>query len=142
MTTAPEGRGGYRQPNNPAPVSGPGALSQRTDGGATEGMTQPQQQYTGFAYGENGAIAEQQSGASLAGTGFPDFKFTPLNAPTERPNHPVTAGIDLGPGGGSELMRDLPNYAPSLTDTLKRLAQYDPSGDAELIYRQLLDNGY
>jgi len=32
-------RGGYRQPNNPAPVSGPGALSQRTDGGATEGMT-------------------------------------------------------------------------------------------------------
>jgi hypothetical protein len=142
MTTAPEGRGGYRQPSNPAPVSGPGMLSQRTDGGATEGMTQPQQQYTGFAYGENSALAEQQSGASLAGTGFSDFKFTPLNAPTERPNQPVTAGIDLGEGGGSELMRDLPNYAPSLTDTLKRLAQYDPSGDAELIYRQLLDNGY
>jgi hypothetical protein len=142
MTTAPEGRGGYRQPNNPAPVSGPGALSQRTDGGAIEGMTQPQQQYTGFAYGENSAIAEQQSGASLAGTGFPDFNFTPLNAPTERPNQPVTAGIDIGEGGGSELMAGMPNYAPTLTDTLKRLAQYDPSGDAELIYRQLLDNGY
>ena len=142
MTTAPEGRGGYRQPNNPAPVSGPGALSKRTDGGATEGMTQPQQDYTGFNYGENGALAAQQSGASLAGTNIPGFNFTPLSAPTERPDEPVTAGIDIGPGGGSELMRDRPNYAPSLTDTLKRLAQYDASGDAELIYRQLLDKGY
>jgi hypothetical protein len=135
-------RGGYRQPNNPAPTSGPGALSQRTDGGATEGMTQPQKQYTGFGYGQNKGLAEQQSGAPLAGSGIPGFNFTPLDAPTERPNQPVTAGIDLGEGGGSELMRDLPNYAPSLTDTLKRLAQYDPSGDAELIYRQLLDKGY
>ena len=142
MTTAPEGRGGYRQPNNPAPVSGPGALSKRTDGGATEGMTQPQQKYTGFNYGENGAIAAQQSGAPLAGSGIPGFKFTPLDAPTERPEQPVTAGINIGDGGGTELMRDLPNYVPTLTDTLKRLAQYDPSGDAELIYRQLLDNGY
>jgi len=135
-------RGGYRQPNNPAPTSGPGALSQRTDGGATEGMSQPQKQYTGFGYGQNKRLAEQQSGAPLAGSGIPGFNFTPLDAPTERPNQPVTAGIDLGEGGGSELMRDLPNYAPSLTDTLKRLAQYDPSGDAELIYRQLLDKGY
>ena len=135
-------RGGYRQPNNPAPVSGPGALSARTDGGATEGMTQPQQDYTGFTYGENGAIAAQQGGAPLAGTNIPGFNFTPLTAPTERPNEAVTSGINMGDGGGTELMRDLPNYAPSLTDTLKRLAQFDPSGDAELIYRQLLDKGY
>ena len=33
--------GGYRQPTNPAPVSGPGMLSQRTDGGAIDGMTPP-----------------------------------------------------------------------------------------------------
>jgi hypothetical protein len=117
-------------------------LSKRTDGGATEGMTQPQQQYTGFNYGEGGEIAAQQSGAPLAGSGFANFKFTPLDAPTERPNQPVTAGINLGEGGGSELMAGMPNYAPTLVDTLKRLAQYDPSGDAELIYRQLLDNGY
>ena len=135
-------RGGYRQPNNPAPVSGPGSLSQRTDGGATEGMTQPQQRYTGFNYGEGGAIAAQQSSAPLAGTGFPDFKFTPLDAPTERPNEVITSGIDMGDGGGTELMRGMPNSTPTLVDTLKRLAQYDPSGDAELIYRQLVDDGY
>ena len=27
-----DNRGGYQQPTNPAPVSGPGSLSQRTDG--------------------------------------------------------------------------------------------------------------
>ncbi len=31
-----EQQGGYRKPNNPAPVSGPGSLSQRTDGGPTQ----------------------------------------------------------------------------------------------------------
>jgi hypothetical protein len=135
-------RGGYRQPNNPAPVSGPGSLSQRTDGGAIEGMTQPQQDYTGFNYGQNSEIAAQQSGAPLAGSNIPGFNFTPLTAPSQRPTEPITSGINMGEGGGTELMSGMPNYAPTLVDTLKRLAQFDPSGDAELIYRQLLDNGY
>ena len=30
-------QGGYRKPENPAPSSGPGALSQRTDGGPAQG---------------------------------------------------------------------------------------------------------
>ena len=30
------GRGGYQAPTNPAAISGPGALSQRTDGGPTQ----------------------------------------------------------------------------------------------------------
>ena len=135
-------RGGYRQPNNPAPVSGPGALAKRTDGGATEGMTQPQQKYTGFAYGSNKGLAEQQSGASMAGNPYPMADIVPLSAPTERPDEPVTSGINMGAGGGTELMRDIPNRGPSLIDTIKHLTQFDPSGDAELIYRQLTDQGY
>jgi hypothetical protein len=134
--------GGYRQPNNPASVSGPGSLSQRTDGGAIDGMMQPQGQYTGFAYGENQAIQQQQSGASMAGSPFPTMNITPLSAPTMRPDEPVTNGINSGPGAGTEAMRGMPNYAPSLIDTVKHLASFDPSGDSELIYRQLLDNGY
>jgi len=39
-------------------------------------------------------------------------------------------------------MRGLPNRVPTLIDTIKHLTQFDPSGDSELIYRQLLDNGY
>jgi hypothetical protein len=30
-------QGGYRKPGNPAPVSGPGSLSRRTDGRVAEG---------------------------------------------------------------------------------------------------------
>ena len=30
-------QGGYRKPGTPAPVSGPGALSRRTDGRVAEG---------------------------------------------------------------------------------------------------------
>ena len=132
-------RGGYRQPNNPAPVSGPGMLSKRTDGGATEGMTQPQQQYTGFNYGEGGEIAAQQSSAPLAGSGFSDFKITPLNAPTQRPNEGMTFGIPFGDGPDS---LNLPNMQPDIFSVLKEVAQNDRSGDTELIYRMLEDSGY
>lgn len=135
-------RGGYRQPNNPAPVSGPGALSQRTDGGATEGMTQPQQRYSGMPYGENKSVNDQQSGAPLAGNPMPLADLMPLDVPTARPNEPVTTGINFGEGAGTEVMRDLPQRAPSLVDTVKRLAAFDPSGDSELIYRTLTDSGY
>lgn len=137
-----ENSGGYRQPMNPAPVSPPGALSQRTDGGAVDGMTQPAQRYAGFGYGENLALEEQQAGAPMAA--MPSFAdITPLAAPTVRPDEPLTAGINRGEGPGTEAMRGLvPNRAPSLVDTIKHLAQFDPSGDAELIYRTLTDQGY
>ena len=39
--------GGYQQPTNPAPVSGPGALSKRTDGAG-----QPAQYMSGLPYGQ------------------------------------------------------------------------------------------
>lgn len=135
------GSGGYQQPSNPAPVSGPGELSKRTDGGAVDGMTQPQKEYTGLPYGENKAVNDQQAGAAMAGNPFPTVNITPLSAITARPDEPVTHGNPYGEGGGPEVMRGMPNYAPSLVDTIKHLAAFDPSGDAELIYRQLIDNG-
>ena len=63
-------QGGYKQPSNPAPVGLPGALSQRTDGGAVEGMTQPAQTYTGMPYKQNGLINNQQTQADLSGNPF------------------------------------------------------------------------
>ena len=141
MAGTPGKSGGYRQPINPAPVSGPGALSERTDGGAVDGMTQPAQRYAGFGYGENLALEEQQSGAPMAGMPKASFaNIVPLDAPTQRPDEPLTAGINRGEGPGSEALR-LPNRAPSLVDTIKYLVQFDPSGDAELIYRTLTDEG-
>ena len=40
-----DGHGGYRRPTNPSPVSGPGALSRRTDG------QQPTQDLPNAKYG-------------------------------------------------------------------------------------------
>ena len=140
--------GGYRQPNNPAPVSGPGALAKRTDGGAQEGMqpaTQAPKYMAGLGYGQGGNM-QQQQGAPIAANPVPNFPAPaiPLSAPTQRPNEPITHGVDVGPGAGSEAMPSLPTgngFAPPPSQTMRRLAQFDTSGAAELFYRRLLDSG-
>lgn len=133
-------QGGYRKPENPAPMSGPGALSQRTDGGPTQAATY----MPGMPYGEN--TYDQQTAAPMAGAArMPSPPTLPkvlsLNDETERPDEPLTAGIDIGEGPGSEIM-NVPNRSQSLIDTIRYLTQFDPSGDAELIYRTLTDQGY
>lgn len=98
----PDGRGGYRRPNNPAPVSGPGAMSRRTDGGAA---TQPEMIASGNGYGERKAMEEIQGGAAMQGGGgapTPAPSAIPFDAPTQNPGEPVTAGAALGPGIGPE----------------------------------------
>lgn len=104
-------QGGYQRPSNPAPASGPGAMSQRTDGGPGG---QPARYVAGLPYGEGQDFMDLQSsapmssgntakpkkmsgGATAAGPGL-----TPLNAPTENPGEPLTAGAPFGPGPGPE----------------------------------------
>ena len=140
-----DARGGYRQPNNPAPVSGPGSLSQRTDGGATDGMqpaqTQGPKYMPGLGYGKGGENMANQQAAALAGNPVPSMPApVPLSAPTMRPNEPITSGINMGPGPGTEAMQ-LPNKAPTIIDTLRHLVNFDPSGDTEMIYNQMLNSG-
>jgi hypothetical protein len=138
-----ETRGGYRKPENPAPTSGPGALSQRTDGGPAQGA----KYISGMPYGEGRSTYDQQTAAPMsAGSAMPQapaFELpTPLMAPTSRPNEPITSGINMGDGPGSEVMMDRPSNEKTLADTLRELIRFDPSGDTELIYRTLVDEGY
>ena len=98
-------RGGYRKPNNPAPVSGPGALSRRTDGGPVQGA---KEMSAGGKYGERKDLMELQQGAPMQGNPTPSMPtptiaaprqpITNLFAPTERPDEPLTAGAPVGPG--------------------------------------------
>jgi hypothetical protein len=121
-----------------AEVSGPAELSKRTDLGVLKQSTQPVQAYTGGEYGNNKSMSAQQGSASMAGNPFPSFpkiNSIGLDAPTERLDEPGTAGIDIGPGGGSELMMDRPTMRPSLANTLQKLAMFDDTGEAELIYQ-------
>lgn len=98
-------RGGYRKPNNPAPVSGPGALSRRTDGGPVQAA---KEMSAGGKYGERKALMEMQQAAPMQGNPTPSVPapkitmprqpVTNLFAPTERPEEPITAGAPVGPG--------------------------------------------
>lgn len=102
------GRGGYQPPANPAPASGPGSLARRTDGGPGQPIRVP----TGGSYGSATELAALQQAAPLAATpggdappaggGMPPI--TPMGAPTQRPDEPVTAGAPLGPGPGMDAL--------------------------------------
>lgn len=132
-------QGGYRKPSNPAPISGPGSLSQRTDGGPT----QPATYIPGLPYGQGQETYNNQVAAPMAGNPIPQMEMpTPLSAPTSRPNEPITSGVNRGEGPGTEAMGQLPNTAYTLSDIFRNLLPYDQTGDVELIYRQLVDEGY
>jgi hypothetical protein len=110
--------------NNPANIS------------ATGGNGQSGRDYTGFAYGQNQALAQQQSGAPMAqapspvsspapsmANNFP--QTTSINAFTERPEEPVTTGIAMGPGAGPESLI-LPG-AGDTSEDMQRLISYLPA---------------
>lgn len=91
------GHGGDRTPRNPAAVSGPGALSGRTDG-------QAQRIASGGGYGDRKEMQEIQAGAQMQGGGGqpPAAPPVPFGAPTQRPGEPITAGAAAGAGIGPE----------------------------------------
>jgi hypothetical protein len=123
-------RGGYRQPANPAPVSGPGALSKRTDGGPGK---QPVRAPSGGAYGDRQNLEQLQQAAPVAaspggdvGAPQPAGDITAgvvgFGEPTQQPDVPVTAGAASGEGPGLEAL-GLPN-APD--EDLRRLVGWLP----------------
>lgn len=151
------GKGGYQAPANPAPVSGPGRLSQRTDGGA--GAMQGAKYMAGLPYGEGQEFQDVQSmapmeaaprtpSASSVGASPSDLRempqVTPLTAPTQRPNEPVTAGIDMGPGAGSDVlpMNVKAENPLSLASSLQPLLQHDTTGDIAFLYRLAVNRGW
>lgn len=115
------GHGGKRTPAKPAAVSGPGALSRRTDGGPT---SQPPMVANGGEYGSRQEMEGIQSGAPLQGGGATPAgpapsEMIPFGAPSQNPAEPVTSGAALGPGIG-------PQAAGISTDSDATLDQLAP----------------
>lgn len=117
-----ENRGGMRPTapqNNPANIS--------ATGGNGQSGTQPARYISGMAYGEGQATMQQQQSAPMAGTSAPRASapslaalsqgpaITSLNAPTERPDEPITQGSPMGPGAGPEIL-NLPTAMPDELD--------------------------
>lgn len=99
--------GGARTPANPAVVSGPGAMSARTDGGVMNPNSP--------SYGEGAALESLKQTAPMAGsTGAPAgpqgggmpidmSRIVGLGAPSQD-QRPVTSGAAAGAGPGPELL--------------------------------------
>lgn len=128
--------GGFRPTapqNNPANVS--------ATGGAGQSGTQGAKYISGLPYGEGQATMQQQMSAPMAGpTATPGLpSVTPLTAPTERPNEPLTAGMDFGAGPGSEAL-NLPRER-SLSEILASMIDIDPTGDVQDLYNYVSSRG-
>lgn len=126
-----------------AGAAGPGKFSKRTD--------LPSQYY-----GEGVETASVKSGAPLASTrGVADnvggrpanapvssAPVTELFAPSQRPDEPVTAGIDMGAGPGSEVLgMQSPLSQRKMSDILAEMIPFDNTGDIAILYQQALARG-
>lgn len=131
--------------NPMAGVSGPGPYAKRTDVGT------PEMKMGSIAYGEGVETQAIKSGAPLGKT--PDAVAEPrealrpasapvteLFAPTSRPDEPVTAGIDMGAGPGSEALM-FNKTTEKLSDTLAKLLPYDTTGEITILYEQAASRG-
>jgi hypothetical protein len=140
MTTAPENRGGDR-PN--APQNNPANISATGGNGQSGRATQPARYISGLPYGQGESTMATQMAAPMQGTeqvGTSRLDITPLTAETKFKDEPITAGSDFGPGPDSSIL-NLPSTEQTVLSVLRKIAQQDPSGDTELIYRMLEDSG-
>lgn len=131
-----------------APVSGPGRLARRTD----RSPFQKIRELPDAAYGEAKEFNDLQKQAPLSNNpqaptptatpgpqpaAMPLSSVVPLNAPTQRPDEPVTAGAPVGPGPGPEVMG--PAMSPrtaqyqSASDLLSQIASTSDSPDLQAL---------
>ena len=125
--------------NPVAGPSGPSKFSTRTD-------LPPSKEY-----GERKQIQEMVSGAPTATTrGSADPKIgrppnpisevTPLYAPSQRPDEPITTGISRGPGAGPEILGvNVPEQ--KLSSALAKMLPFDTTGDIAILYQEALSRG-
>lgn len=67
-------------------------------------------------------------------------EVTPLYAPTELVNEPVTNGVDFGPGAGSSALM-MQKSSVKLSDTLAQMLPYDTTGEIAVLYQNALARG-
>jgi hypothetical protein len=99
-------------------------------------------------------MAAQKAGAPLAKTGGVRLSEAPtvsgggagapasvgLFDPTQRPNEPVTAGIDMGAGVGSNAL-SMAKSTTKTSDTLAKLLPFDSDGSIAILYQQAIARG-
>lgn len=118
-----ENRGGRREYNGKANPN-------RTDLNTPK---PPVARFEDQTYGTQAAQVAQQQAAPAPAPFVPPPPPTPIDAPTERPWEPSTAGLPFGPGPGPEALGTAPNDTVSL---LRAAYRINPNPD---VLRLLLD---
>ena len=124
-------------------VSGPGKYAKRLD------------RMPSNSYGDTTETAQIASGAPLART--PDVRpapaseiktaaqsapVIPMFAPSQRPTEPVTQGVDIGAGAGSDALMMKSLYSNNkVSDSLAAMLPYDTTGEIGILYQQALARG-
>jgi hypothetical protein len=133
MHMAVENRGGLR------PTASQNNYAVSATGGSGNAGTQGAKAMTGGEYGDNQAMMELQTSAAMnASPTMPSSpsqgrsqkaptgqQLTQLDAPTDRPEEPLTTGIDMGDGAGSEVMYS--NESTLNTEDRQRMVQALPT---------------
>jgi hypothetical protein len=122
--------------------AGPGKFSTRTD----------KLELGSTAYGEGVETQAIKSGAPLAETGDvrPARAGDVREAATAAPltglfamsdeTRPITAGLDRGPGPGSEALM-MSKSVVKLSDSLAAMLPYDTTGEIAVLYQEALSRG-
>jgi hypothetical protein len=112
--------------NNPANVSA-------TGGNGQSGQGQAARYIPGMAYGQGQATMQQQKSAPMAAGPRPSAPAMPklpnvmgLTEPTARPDEPITAGIDMGAGPGSEAL-SMPNQMTNQDPDMEMVRRFFPA---------------
>ena len=130
-------------------VSGPGPFSKRTDlqyqpdqyGQGVEMTQQMQGSPLATTPDVRGATNTQVRQAAMAGAqSAPQDALTSLYAPSQRPHEPITHGIDMGPGAGSEALM-MGKATEKLSDILVKMLPYDTDGSIAVMYQNALARG-
>ena len=125
--------------------AGPGKFSTRSD----------KLEVGSTAYGEGVETQALKSGAPLAKTGdvrparagdvreaAGQAPVTELFAPSQRPGEPITAGIDMGEGAGSNaLMMQSALGQRKISDILAEMIPYDNTGEIVILYQNAIARG-
>lgn len=114
-----------------AGVSGPGKFSVRED-------LPPSQNY-----GDRKQMQEDIAGAPTKAAPTVNLEpVTPLFAPSQRKDEPVTTGIAQGDGAGPEVLMMQSKFANrKLSDILAEMIPFDDSGDVAILYQQVVARG-
>ena len=123
-------------------VSGPGPYAKRTDL-----KFQSPEYGAGVAYEENKKAAPLAKSPSMPAVTNAagnltarGQKVTGLYDPTEYPDRPISDGVDIGDGVGSNALAMKPAVG-KLSDTLAVLLPYDTTGEISVLYQNALSRG-